>query len=432
MTRAIAIDMSRLWLAGLRGTPRGIERVDLALVGALVERWQGDLFGLSWTPWGLRLVERGVLARLVAHVEATWREQGSAEDDPVFLRLRDWIDGRAAFQPAARLSPARHRLGKVSRSVKALWSTGVSAGRPAGSLPERSLLASLGHVGLVTPGVSDFIDQRRDIRVAALIHDVISITDPQFFPHHNRAYFDRVFDLAMRRADMILTTTDTVGSQILALQEETGRGARPPVRSVDIGSVFRHLPAPEDDRVLGDAAYFLVCATREPRKNHMLLLNLWRQIAASGAPVPKLVLAGGHGWGSELVDGMLKRSPALRGHIAQTETLGSPGLFRLMGQARALLAPSFAEGYGLPVVEALSIGTPVLASAIPAFRETTRGHASLIDPLDGPSWRAEIQRRAGDPRQEPNTRQARAKSFLTSAIPHADIVAHLRELQQMR
>lgn len=48
--------------------------------------------------------------------------------------------------------------------------------------------------------------------------------------------------------------------------------------------------------------------------------------------------------------------------------------------------PSFAEGYGLPVVEALSLGTPVIASDIPVFREITQGCALLRHPLDGPGW----------------------------------------------
>ena len=58
--------------------------------------------------------------------------------------------------------------------------------------------------------------------------------------------------------------------------------------------------------------------------------------------------------------------------------------------ARALLLPSFAEGYGMPVAEALSVGTPVLCSDLPALREAGGSVPDFLDPLDGPGWKAHI------------------------------------------
>ncbi len=63
---------------------------------------------------------------------------------------------------------------------------------------------------------------------------------------------------------------------------------------------------------------------------------------------------------------------------------------RLLSGARALLLPSFAEGYGLPVAEALALGVPVLCSPLPALREVGRDAAEYLDPLDGAAWRAAI------------------------------------------
>jgi hypothetical protein len=65
-------------------------------------------------------------------------------------------------------------------------------------------------------------------------------------------------------------------------------------------------------------------------------------------------------------------------------------LARLIGGATALLAPSFSEGFNLPVAEANALGTPVIASDIPVHRELAGG-AHLIDPVDGPAWLAAIQ-----------------------------------------
>jgi hypothetical protein len=65
-------------------------------------------------------------------------------------------------------------------------------------------------------------------------------------------------------------------------------------------------------------------------------------------------------------------------------------LGRWIGAARALLMPSFAEGFGLPIIEALQIGTPVIASDLPCFREIGAGIPTLLDPLDAMAWEQTI------------------------------------------
>src|SRR5260370_34968098 len=65
-------------------------------------------------------------------------------------------------------------------------------------------------------------------------------------------------------------------------------------------------------------------------------------------------------------------------------------MVRLVIGGRALLLPSFAEGFGFPVIEAFAVGVPALCSDIPALRETGGAIAEYLDPLDGPGWRAAI------------------------------------------
>ena len=81
--------------------------------------------------------------------------------------------------------------------------------------------------------------------------------------------------------------------------------------------------------------------------------------------------------------------PALQFFI-RASGLTTPSLKRLLLGARALLMPSFAEGYGLPVVEAIAAGVPVIASDIPVFHEIGGGSLMTIDPTNGPAWRSAI------------------------------------------
>jgi glycosyltransferase involved in cell wall biosynthesis len=426
MARALALDMSRLWLASLRPTPRGIERGDLALIRELLDAWPGDLFGLTPTPWGLSIVGREGVSRLIGRVGDVWREEASPESDPVYRQIRDWLNGRDEFRPAVPEPSWRHQILKARRGLGALRATGISLGQRPTRLPEGAIVASFGHVGLLSPGFAKLLAHRRDLKVVAMLHDVISLTDPQFFPKRNEGYFRSVLDRAFSHDTLIVTTTDYVRGQIEEFASEAGVSVT--VRAIDHDGASSHVPAPDCDPQLAGAPYFILCGTREPRKNHMLILNVWRAMAAAGETPPKLILAGGHGWGAELIDGMLARSQYLRGHVAHAETLGSPGLLKLMGQSRALLSPSFAEGYGLPVVEALVGGTPVIASRIGAYLETTVGCATLLDPLDGPAWRREIAAHASAPPPSNASRKTLIARFAEKRVRHPGIVQRLAEL----
>jgi glycosyltransferase involved in cell wall biosynthesis len=143
---------------------------------------------------------------------------------------------------------------------------------------------------------------------------------------------------------------------------------------------------------LNTSPYFVSIGTIEPRKNHLLLLNLWRRMVEELGPraTPRLVLVGRRGWENENILDMLDRCPGLKGVVEERGHLSDREMWPLVQGARALLMPSFAEGFGLPVIEALKLGAPVLCSDIPAHREIAHPVAEFLDPLDGPSWRRAI------------------------------------------
>jgi glycosyltransferase involved in cell wall biosynthesis len=149
---------------------------------------------------------------------------------------------------------------------------------------------------------------------------------------------------------------------------------------------------------LPERPYFVCLGTIEARKNHLLLLNLWRDfVARNGGRTPGLVLIGRRGWEIENTIDMLDRCPALRGYVREHSTAPDAQATQLLKNARALLLPAYAEGFGFPLIEALACGTPVLCSDIPALRELGGAIPEYFDPLDGAAWRAAIVEYAADP-----------------------------------
>jgi len=119
-----------------------------------------------------------------------------------------------------------------------------------------------------------------------------------------------------------------------------------------------------------------------------------------GPKAPHLVMIGRRGWENEAVIDHLDRSSAVRKLVHEITDLTDEQVAALIRGARALLAPSLAEGFDLPVIEALTLGAPVIASDIPVHRELARA-AQLIDPLDGLGWIDAIQSACDHPPRRP-------------------------------
>ncbi len=118
---------------------------------------------------------------------------------------------------------------------------------------------------------------------------------------------------------------------------------------------------------------------------------VWRSLIRRYEVPPKLVLVGKRGWESEQVFRELDYAPDLVGHVLEVPSLPSAHLKTLMSNAVALLMPSFAEGYGLPIVEALSLRVPVICSDIAVFREVSQGQALFRSPIDGTGWLSAVE-----------------------------------------
>ena len=138
----------------------------------------------------------------------------------------------------------------------------------------------------------------------------------------------------------------------------------------------------------GERPYFVCIGTIEARKNHRLLLDLWQRLTVElGDAAPLLRLIGQCGFGSERIADSLQ---ALRGRVIEHRDLPDAAMASVLHGARALLLPSLAEGFGLPVIEALALGVPVLCSNLPALREAGGGMPDYLDPTEDAAWHRAI------------------------------------------
>jgi glycosyltransferase involved in cell wall biosynthesis len=137
--------------------------------------------------------------------------------------------------------------------------------------------------------------------------------------------------------------------------------------------------------------YFLVLGTIEGRKNHGLLLGVWRRLVERlGEAAPKLVIVGTRGWEAEEVTRQLDALGPLQAHVEELSRCSDEQLSGLMAGARALLMPSFTEGYGLPVFEALELGCPVIAADLPVYHEVAGSIPDYLSPENEDAWVAVI------------------------------------------
>ena len=232
------------------------------------------------------------------------------------------------------------------------------------------------------------------LKVVAYIHDILPIDYPEYFPPGKPQGFARFLsELARANAALVVNSHETA-------RRLEGYARRMNWRTGEVSVVYPGIemrPAAAESRLAsnpgpnGGAPYFVVVGTIEPRKNHLLLLQVWRDLVRAGTrPMPHLYIVGMRGWENENVLDLLDRCEAIRPYVIEHGQLADPELRRLVIGARAVLFPSFAEGFGLPLLEALHLGTPVIASDLVVFREVAGKAPRYVSPLDGLGWRRAI------------------------------------------
>ena len=404
------LDISRLIGRAHRRGPSGIDRVELAYAqhflaadarrpAYAVVHLFGRLFGVN--PLGAR--------RFVERLAARW--QGGA--------------------PAGGRRRAFDLVAQYATLLTGHWRAGFQLRRRLKKHDEPPVFLVVSHHHLSRQHTMRSIRRSFGARCVCFLHDLIPIDYPEYFQPGKEREQRRVGETITRVFDAVIVNSQTTAESFrhfLSTQPlSTGPGRTVPAANIRVAPPgVSPFPRPaRTPEVPHSVPYFIVLGTIEPRKNHMLLLNLWSRLAATLLTPPRLIVIGARGWENEQVVDMLERSHRLHGLVEEHNLLDDRGIGSLLGQARAVLVPSIVEGFGLPLAEALASGVPVICSDIPEFREIGGNVPDYLDPLDLMAWRDHVI----DYSRADSTRRAAQLQRLTHWQPpswsdHFEIVEH--------
>jgi glycosyltransferase involved in cell wall biosynthesis len=225
------------------------------------------------------------------------------------------------------------------------------------------------------------------------VHDLTFQMYPQLHERIKRIYFPAMIQASVAKARQVLTISQATKADLHRLIPASRCKTKVTLLAArDLGFITDAMV--NKDKIDNFChPYVLFVGTFEPRKNLARLLEAWQGLSADTRGVTRLVLLGATGWlMNESMDHLrADDSVVLAGQVTD-EALG-----QWMSRAQAFLYPSLYEGFGLPVIEAMAQGIPVLTSNIGATREVAGSAALLVDPTSVESIRDGLARLLSEP-----------------------------------
>ena len=277
------------------------------------------------------------------------------------------------------------------------------------------------------------------------IHDLTYLRYPEMVTDASARYRHLV-PRALQRGAVVCTPTTAVATEVA--EEYHLPPDRLVVTPLGVDDTWRQATPPSPDWLAAHGLppdYLVFVGSQEPRKNLATLLTAYRALlptrvqmvgngprvteGAGPSGIPPLVLVGPPGWGDAL-----DTSGLPPGAVRTPGYLPEPDLARVVAGAAALVVPSWYEGFGLPALEALACGTPVVASDLPALAEVLGDQAELVAPGDPAALADAIARTLEDPGGEDAraARRTRAAGFTWENCARATLAAYRLALESRR
>ncbi len=240
--------------------------------------------------------------------------------------------------------------------------------------------------------------------LVSVVHDLTALSHPEWHAARTLVGFLPLWEKTVERAARFLCVSESTARELTELYPET-RGRLSVARN-GVEKSFTPLEEPAAAertrrRFAAGRRYLLYLGTLEPRKNVETTVAACERLWARRRSRPDLVLAGGSGWKAAPLHRRIGRSP-YRDKIHLSGYAPPAVAVDLYRASEAFVYPSLAEGFGLPVAEAMACGTPVVASDIPALREIA-GEAALFSP---PRDAAALERAIERVLEDETTREA--------------------------
>ena len=245
----------------------------------------------------------------------------------------------------------------------------------------------------------DFIPPfRRRCPAVITVHDLAFKLYPQLLTVESAAYYGQI-ERAVASAEQIIAVSEATRQDLLRLLHADGRKITVVYEAAD--PLYR----PRDDaaavqqilRAYGlEAPFVLAVGTIEPRKNLLMLLRAFRGLLNRDPNCATLVIAGPRGWLADDV-AALHAKLELGDQVRFLGAVPAGDLSALYGVAELFVSPSLYEGFGLPVVEAMACGAPVLVSNVSSLPEVAGDAGLCLPPDDVDGWAEAMRRVLNDP-----------------------------------
>jgi glycosyltransferase involved in cell wall biosynthesis len=383
------LDISRLVSRVGSGPMTGVDRVELAYFRKLLTDSEPVWF-LCRLPKSYALLDRAGGVELIGRI------------------CGKYLWGRAGFAWILAYSSSQSQ----QRAIADVWrhAIGKSSEKRLGAMLKRHTSGSIsyfnvGHSNLRAE-VFQAISEIENSSISIFIHDLIPITSSKYSTMDRNMGFQKSLANISKYASAIIYNSKATKLEAEAWFSSHGRIPRGIVAHLGMSTRrSKILIASPSEKVK-----FVFLGTIEPRKNHEMILRIWQRFHRDmpEKDIPDLHIIGRRGWQNEVVFDILDSDSMIGKHVFEHNNLDDSDAQKLLSRCTALLFPSFAEGFGLPLIEAASLGVPIICGENDIYREILGDYPLYLNVDNSYVWEKEILERAGRNRESEAERQARA------------------------